>query len=76
MVAGRRETGIHRTKGTVQRSTYRFSLNIARADGSGIEAVWDGFEGLEDTQVAWSPDGSQIAISIPAQAIYVIECNR
>ena len=62
-------------KETVQRSTYRFSLNIARADGSGIEAVWDGFEGLEDTQVAWSPDGSQIAISIPAQAIYVMNAT-
>ena len=62
-------------KETVQRSTYRFSLNIARADGSGIEAVWDGFEGLEDTQVAWSPDGSQIAMSFEPEGLYVLDAT-
>ena len=66
----------------IERSVYKFSLYIAAADGSGIEIVWDGFfEGSIKPKsatfplLAWSPDGSQIAISIPAQAIYVIDAT-
>ena len=66
----------------IEGSVYKFSLYIAAADGSGIEIVWDGFfEGSIKSKsaifplLAWSPDGSQIAISIPAQAIYVIDAT-
>ena len=60
---------------------YRFSLYIARADGSGTEFVWDGFEGFIKPSLAvfplmaWSPDGSQIAISNPHHSTYVINAT-
>ena len=67
----------------IEGSVYKFSLYIAAADGSGIEIVWEGFfEGFIDTKyatvplLAWSPDGSQIAISIPHASYIRDECNR
>ena len=66
----------------IEGGVYKFSLYIAAADGSGIEIVWEGFfEGFIKPKfatvplLAWSPDGSQIAISIPHQGIYVMNAT-
>ena len=65
----------------IEGNTYRFSLYIARADGSGTEFVWDGFEGFIRPSIAvfplmaWSPDGSQVAISNPHHGTYVIDAT-
>ena len=65
----------------IEGSVYKFSLYIAAADGSGIEIVWDGFEGFIKPELAispllaWSPDGSQIAMLVPHQGIYVIHAS-
>ncbi len=55
-----------------------FSLYIVRADGSGVEMVYEGFESQirPYPSLAWSPDGLQIAIAIPRSGVFVADTTQ
>ncbi len=61
---------------------YAFSLYIVRADGSGVEIVYEGFERRIQHDIgaypllAWSPDNSQIAIAIADSGVFVADTRQ
>ena len=59
---------------------FRTSLYVVGSEGSGIEMAWEGFEGYIYRNavplLAWSPDGSQIAIAIAQNGVFVVDTTR
>ena len=59
---------------------FRTSLHVVGSEGSGIELVWEGFEGYITSRavplLAWSPDGSKIAIAIARNGVFVADTAR
>ena len=59
---------------------FRTSLYVVGSEGSGIELVWEGFEGYITSRavplLAWSPDGSKIAIAIARNGVFVADTTR